>query len=635
MSGFAGCVSSSTGSVALAAERDRLLRSLRIRAGRLVFHTSDSSVVVECRNSLSSGPRQEIQIAKHGRRIIAGDLRLDNRRELISELNLRNDQQTTDQQIVLQAFEHWGMEFLRHLTGDYAFGIWCGEERSLLLVRDRLGVRPLFYKQSRQTFLFGSEAKFIAPEVWKHADEKTIANFLVGMTHLPEEIGSTGIRRLPAGHILKWSGGAVGVEEYWRLLPGRKVVPNPSRQFREKLTNAVSCRLGGADTTGCMLSGGLDSSAVSLIARDLTKNSCTDGLPTYSFVFNDSEELDERRYIEAVLETGGFNARLIEADRFPPLENIEARLEEQDGFFLAAGLPRNHRLYEIAAGDNISVLLDGHGGDEVVGHGLGRLLELARKGKYLSMALLLPAACKLIDQNPLQTFFEVLERSGGNSRRNIIARRIARRINCYGFSQQSDATDSGPAEVLNEDVLALVEEESAHPKHLSSEEFNWIEEDLAAQLLSLSSPLSQHAFEVLDRSSSRHGISARFPFFDLRLVELCMSLPSNEKLRRGQTRSILRRALKSRFPREVLNRADKTDFRLDIAKGLVNHHNDILDSLLSDGQQTIGKFVKLSSLKDRVATLRDSPENSAGEDVGLVLRSAIAHVWFCAGGSVA
>lgn len=258
---------------------------------------------------------------------ITADARIDNRDELIAALafNDRPSEKITDSQLILAAYEKWGDRCLEHLLGDFAFAIWDGRNQIVFCARDHFGVKPFYYYyRAGQVFVFASEIKALLclSEVPRRLNEVRIADYLTAMMEDKSNTSYQGILRLPPAHTMTVSyGGGIRLRSYWSVDPSRELRLNSDEEyadaFRELFTEAVRCRVRSAFPVGSHLSGGLDSSYITCIARELLPQEAGSVLHTFSNIFDDVAQCDERPFIEAVLAQGGLT---------PPARNLSPRL---------------------------------------------------------------------------------------------------------------------------------------------------------------------------------------------------------------------------------------------------------------------------------------------------------------------
>ena len=250
---------------------------------------------------------------------ITADLRIDNRNELIAKLGLTQNtgSQLSDSQLVLAAYAAWEEDCPNKLLGDFAFVIWDGRRKEFFCARDHFGVKPLYYYSSEKVFAFASEIKalFQLAEVPRRLNELRIADHLAGVFADKESTFYRGILRLPPGRCLRVGRERTKAFSYWSLDPSAEIRLSSDKEyalaFREIFEEAVRCRLRSAFPAGAMLSGGLDSSSITCVARRLLNATSPDQLSTFSTVFDEVTQCDERRYIDSVLAPAGLKPHFI------------------------------------------------------------------------------------------------------------------------------------------------------------------------------------------------------------------------------------------------------------------------------------------------------------------------------------
>jgi len=238
--------------------------------------------------------REKLPLASdRGKLVLTADARVDNRDELAAALGLsRPLAEITDGELILAAYERWGERCPEYLQGDFAFGIWDRRKQVLFCARDRFGVKPLYFYSSTKTVAFSSEIKALlsVPDVPCRLNEVSVAYYLTSMF---EDTASTfylDIQRLPPAHSLTVSLQGTRLRCYWTLDPSRELRLGSDDEyaegFRETFMEAVRCRLRSAYPVGSLLSGGLDSSAVTCVARNLLAQDENGHLATFSAIFD-------------------------------------------------------------------------------------------------------------------------------------------------------------------------------------------------------------------------------------------------------------------------------------------------------------------------------------------------------------
>ncbi|HEY0710038.1 MAG TPA: asparagine synthase (glutamine-hydrolyzing), partial [Polyangia bacterium] len=228
--------------------------------------------------------------------------------ELREELRARGHEfkSRSDTEVISHAYEEWGLDFPNHFNGQFSFALWDKRQRRLLLVRDRMGVRPLFYARSSGRLAFASEAKALLPLLeggGARLDPKTLAQIFTLWAPVGGQTAFAGMQSLPPGHLLIAEGDGIELRRYWdwRLLQHPESydlahLDSAAEELRALLIDAVRLRLRSDVPVGAYLSGGLDSSIITALVKTKTNNP----LRTFSVTFEDAE-FDEREHQQALV----------------------------------------------------------------------------------------------------------------------------------------------------------------------------------------------------------------------------------------------------------------------------------------------------------------------------------------------
>jgi len=550
------------------------------------------------------------------RRALVADARIDNRHELIAALDLAPAAAPpSDSQLILHAYERWGESCPEHLLGDFAFAVWDDDRHVLFCARDHMGIKPFYYYRSDTLFAFASEmrALFCLPEVPRQPYEVQIARYLAAVQDDRASTFYQDILRLPAAHACVVSKDQTRLRAYWSLDSAREVHFDTDEEyeqaFRAIFAEAVRCRLRSAFPVGCELSGGLDSSSVTCVARDILRQGgarrCggTPSLPlhTFSVLFDDVPQCDERTFINAVLDRD-CDPHYVHPDRLGPLTQGVEMLWHAEEPFGAGNLFLRWACSESAHRVNVRVLLDGEDGDTTVSHGTGFLVELLCARNWPAVRRELDAfaarwrvtrrrvlwdlaALPLIHDTALERIATVWREARGVQRvpdRSYLRSDFAKRVHL------DDAGDP-PALTI-----------SQIPRMARA----WHEKELRSAFL-------QSALETADKAAAAFSLEVRHPFLDRRLVEFCLALPTEQKVQSGWTRSITRRALAGCLPPTVQWRRGKSNLGPNFRRGLLTFDRALLEDTCADNPPVIGRYVdiaKLRGLYERCCQSRDGDE---------------------------
>ena len=524
--------------------------------------------------------------------VLVADARIDNRDELLRAIDAPRGRAASDSEIILTAYHHWGARCVEHLIGDFAFAIWDVRERSLFCARDPIGVKPLYYLHNERVFAFASELKALLtlPGVTPIVDPEEVALF-VGWRH--EERTRTIYRdltRLPAAHTLLVTPDRSAKGTYWSADFARDIRfardDQYSAAFREIFATAVEARLRCAFPVGSTLSGGLDSSSVACMSRQRRGENPTTSLHTFSVIFpslpqQELRGIDERSFVDAVLEQGGFEPHFIRGDESSPLRDLSRVLWHLDEPFFAPNLYLHWAIYEAAQDSGVRVLLDGFDGDSVVSHGFDRLTSLARSRQWETLEAEIRAFSAHHDKEPrlaLEAYvlphLAQLARGGRWLTWARTARELGNRFNlsftklgtthglrpllprAIGTRVQAICDRGSSGSVLLQPNLARA---LRRQTRMAADGDLPLPSERAQHLRGLSQPVYQLALEMADKSAAAFCVEPRYPFFDRRMIEFCLGLPEEQKFATGWPRLILRRAMEGSLPPSVQWRSSKAN----------------------------------------------------------------------------
>ncbi len=458
--------------------------------------------------------------------LCAGTIRWDERAAAAHALGLPRN--AADGELVSAAFERWRDEAPFHILGDFALAVFDVRRRRLTLARDVFGVHPMYWTAGGdlgipEVLAAGSRADALARLDGREArlDEVRAAHHLAGWSVDATRTFFRDVKRVPRAHTISWDGHTLQQREYWRLnVAPRRSPERALGELRARFERAVACRVSGE--TAVTLSGGLDSTAVACAARRLAPVSA------HALVFPGLSS-DESRYIGIVERECGIDATRIDGTKLNPWHALERATVTQSEPVGAPNLFLHEALYESARRSGATVLLDGLDGDTTLSHGMERLVVLAQRGRWLRL---------------------LSETRSFSRRHGITMRRTLRRHVWSRWRRRR-----GPRSILDEDVAQRVAFESTTRAHLSSLRGLRTEQEL--HRANLERGILSHALELAHHAAHARGIEPRYPFFDRRLAQFCVSLPATWKLRDGWSRWAHREASAGLMPDEIRWRVRK------------------------------------------------------------------------------
>lgn len=567
---------------------------------------------------------QQPLVSRSGNLILTADARIDNREELISSLELTDipANKITDSQIILNAYEKWGESCPERFLGDFAFAIWDKRSQSLFCARDHFGVRSLYYYFSKQIFTFATEIKalFQLSEVPRQLNEVKVAEHLAPLCNDSVHSYYQDILRLPPAHWMKIGSEGLKIQSYWSLNPHQRLKLGSDGEyveaFRDTFAKAVGCRLRSAFPVGSMLSGGLDSSSVTVMARQLMQENGNAVLPTFSAIFEKVKQCDESFYQNAVIGQGNIQPYRLHADSVSPLTDLERLL-----WHIEEPLPGPNTyipwcLHKTAQKQGIRAILDGWDGDTVISHGRRYLLELAVKKRWLNLYLEMKAYGEKQNLPWREAYYNWLKKYGikpivANSAllqqlkqtyRSVRGKKLS---SIESFSNRvlwNPTIDPDFAERI--DLAQMYR--AANPKAASTEQQHHY------QLITRS--LIPQTLERTSKAAAALSIELRHPFWDKRLVEFCLSLPPEQKMTQGLTRMIMRRGMKGLLPPEVQERVSKSNLAASVNQGLLNFERDRMEKIIFQNSKNIEKYIDIVRLRQSYKRFA-SGDVSQGEDL--------------------
>lgn len=448
-----------------------------------------------------------------------------------------------DTEVILYAYEAFGFDCVKKFNGMWAFALWDARTRTLFCSRDRMGVKPFYYYFDGQSFVFASEIKAILRYVRPEPDEKVIYNYLLrsfGFMDIHEGTFFKNIKRLRPSHNLTLSGG-IKLEKYWEapLTENHLSEEENIDRFRELLIDSVRLRLRSDVKVAGSLSGGMDSSSITCIVHKILRHP---DYESYSVCF-EQPEFDERAYVEEVVKDVGCRSHYV----FPKAETLAAIVSKilwyQDEPFFAGWVHSQWYLYEQASRDGVKVLLNGHGGDELLGGYYPHFEALF--ASYLSSGKL----GRLLDE--LKAFH-----GRQNGYRQVSLANVLRLL-------ISHHAPEGIRGILPRVAPKFLDREFVDRNKGNEYRYEVPEGDILKRVLYESlfiSPIPG-MLHFDDRNSMAFSIESRVPFLDYRLVEFAFSIPTPLVIKNGLNKYVLRKSMESIIPSGISSRCQKKGFQ--------------------------------------------------------------------------
>ncbi|PKP94878.1 MAG: hypothetical protein CVT75_03645 [Alphaproteobacteria bacterium HGW-Alphaproteobacteria-14] len=489
--------------------------------------------------------------------VITGDIRIDNRGELLAALGLEAIGRVIgDSELVLRAYLQWGTACLDHLLGDFAFAIWDAPRQRLFCARDQVGMHQLIYHHAPgQIFAFATDADALAnhPAIPRRINEARIADFLEDLEAC--DLTSTFYRdlyRLPPAHALIVEGEMLRIWRYWELSPATPLRLDDDRAYAEAFleifTEAVRARLRApAGKLGSMLSGGMDSGSVVAVASRLLQQAGAPSLSTFSAKGSDPE-CAETRAIRVAQTMEHLAQHDIAIADFPAYAEHLTRLSQQSAEPFDGHMTMLRAVYLAARQAGITVMLDGAAGDTTLmaddmvawrlrrGDIIGAWREAAGARRFWGA-----------EMPTVPTFI--------NGARHVFVpaslRALRRRSGAASRQRRADQA-SMVAPALSRSVN-MADRRAANARHVALKLDGRCDDRRSLVM----HPYVVVARERYDRVAAQFGIEPRDPFLDRRLLDFVLALPADQIEHDGWPKIILRRAMAGLLPDAVRWRVGK------------------------------------------------------------------------------
>ncbi len=482
----------------------------------------------------------------------------------------------SDIEVIVHAYEEYGTGFLSRLRGMFALALWDGRTRTLLAARDRAGEKPLYYTLTPTGLRLASEIKALLSrrEVSREIDFEALDQFLTYEYIIAPRTIFAGIRKLPAAHYLTYRDGQIAVHRYWDAAAVEPVAWRESdavEALRTALGAAVRSQMMADVPLGLFLSGGIDSSAVAMLLKDLPGAS---DVSSFSMGFSDGSynELPYARQIAELCGTRHYEG-MVTPDVAALFERLIVHLDEP---FADVSLFPTFMVSQMAR-EHVKVVLTGDGGDELFGgydayaaqalaaRWEGLLPDAASRGADAVLSLLPPTRKKKGLVNKARRFVDGLANAPSSIAHyrwmTFLSADAKRRLYTGRFREALGAADT----------YQPVREALAR----------WNTDDLLNRQLyaDLSIYLADDILVKVDRMSMATSLETRAPFLDADVMDLAFSMPGDLKIRGGTRKYVLKQAVRGLVPDSILDRS-KEGFSIPMKTWLRGELRPMMERLL-------------------------------------------------------
>ncbi len=521
--------------------------------------------------------------------------RLDNREELIFSLRDQLDEDKSDAAILMAGFLKWNINFLPRILGDFALAFWNPFSRSLILARDVIGARSIYYHTNQHSAIWSTELDLLL-DLMKtplEINDEYIAGFLSNLPD-PGQTPYKGLIAVSPAHAVIINSRNVQVQRFWAIDPEHKIRYKSDAEyedhFRQLFREAVRCRLSVNTTVWSELSGGLDSSSIVCMANDIIRSgdAKTPGLQTVSRVFDEASKSDERKYICSVEKKIGRQGIHLREDDYRILAPWTSEYVPTIPNYIANVSAYYKAVNKAMCDADSRVLLSGVGGGEIfLGDGSpfsemadllveGKLLRLHRRARVWSEALSKP-------------YFQLLWRE-------IIIPLLPHKLQI-----SSNRSLDKILRFYNQDFVVRMDLRKR--MFGPSDEFGFRRPGGRSQSISF-----LYAQRQISAGWQRElcDVEFSYPFTHRPLIEFMLAIPAEQKARPGESKSLLRRALRDLLPEEVLNRKGRRTIWPAAARAAIREQSRIYE-MFKDSRSAAYGYLNAETILEACAPTKEKP----------------------------
>ena len=525
---------------------------------------------------------------------------LEIKEELIRKGYIFNS--TTDTEVIVNGYKEYGIDVIKKFNGMFAIAILDLRDKSLYLIRDHIGIKPLYYYYDKDNFIFGSELKPLMayPEFKKEIDMNSLDTYLYhGYITGEKSIFKNTFKLLP-GHYLKLKNNKIDIKEYWSIEENFKnrEIKNFSeiewkKKIKEHLEKSIKDRMISDVPIGAFLSGGIDSSLVVSVMQSLSK----EPIKTFTIGFKDAE-YNEAQYAKKIAEYLGTDHTeyYLESNEVKKyIEDIPLYYDEP--FADSSQLPT--MLVSKLAKDKVTVTLSGDGGDELFcGYSKYQKYKIFKKYQKIS---------KILDK-----FFK-----------EIIKNLNSKYTYSLYFNEDNNLINYGYLNYLNYE--SILKKQSKHYNEKRYFKLNNLTNNIQekAMLRDMITYLPDDILTKVDRASMAFSLESRAPFIDdYKFIELSFKIKHDLKYKAGIKKYILKELLYEYLPKELVDRP-KQGFCIPMNKWLKGDLRYLIDKYLSDEYIVKQDIFNLEDIKN-IKKIFINKENKVYK--GLLLEGCIWHI---------
>jgi len=488
--------------------------------------------------------------------------------ELGAELKAKGHRLYTssDTEVILHSYEEYGLDFVQHLNGQFAIAIWDTKKQQLILARDRVGIRPLFYAQVGGKLIFASEMKAIFAEGSLQAQmtETGLADIFTFWVNIPPQTIFKDVNELPPGHLMIADGKNLRIKRYWTYSfpENGDFSAKPEKVLKEELQallyDAVTIRLRADVPVASYLSGGIDSSVISALVKKYHNND----LITFSVTFKD-KHFDERSFQQQMAQKIGTHHHSIEVDDAKIARDFSEVIWFAEKPLMRTAPSPLYALSSLVRQNNIKVVLTGEGADEMFGgynifkeDKVRRFWAREPQSEWRPLLFSRLYAYILKSENAINPFWRAFFKKHLTETGNPFYSHLLRWENTAHIRMIFNGAVK--------QAFRMEEQEQRLKRYLLPEMSAWHPLN-RAQYLEASLFMNGYLLSSQgDRMMMGHSVEGRFPFLDHRVIEFAARLHPNLKIKTLNEKYLLKETYRSLIPPEIVKRS-KQPYRAPIA----------------------------------------------------------------------
>lgn len=543
----------------------RRLSIIDVETGQQPVSNADGSVVAVFNGEIYNAPALRAELENEGAKF-------------------RSDH--SDTEVIIPLYEKFGASFVDHLRGMFAIALWDERQETLLLYRDRTGIKPLYYAVLPSGLVFGSEIKALLahPEVSREPNFPALHHYLSLKNTPAPETAFKHIHQIKAGHMLIRQAGQSTVKRWWKADFGQQFAGNERdaiAEVRRLLEESVLLHMQSDVPFGAYLSGGVDSSSVvALMAKQMEQP-----VKTFTLTYEDNFENKDRdkTFARDVAEQYGTEHHEF-CVRF---EDVPARIDEIVRAFDEpfSGVISTYYLTQLIS-EHVKVCLSGDGADELFGSYLSP--RMARPLELRSLALRENRSLNSEEFDSLGEWRDrVDELDAVLTRGDYAEQRMTQYIS-------NDALNRGLYSEFMLDALSGIT--TSDLIRVSDGEYTGSDATNRALHLDFETLLPDQVLQFVDKLSMAHSVEVRPPFLDHKVVEFAVSLPGSMKIKSGRVKHILKEAVRGLIPDDIIDRS-KEGFLMPINHWILNNLKDYVYDMLGPSNLSRHGLLKAEAIE--------------------------------------